>query len=374
MAWSNEGWSGKKRRPRAQSIYGGPIDDEEYVMLFARRVAGLLEHLPQVAPKDPAAWDALQKAQVEKVIELEGVCKRALIADPEDRGYRAYEAFCSMILDERRALGTAQPYFREPAEETFTPAIGPAIRARHIRVLYRYHVNHPFLAWARRLDLGWRETDEFVVEFQRLQRARTELISMSLPLAISRARMFYNRTPKSHLQYLDLVQLAIEGLCEGVDKYRLPWTPVFRSVCIGRMTRLFIEAYSDTVVRFLPLDRRRIYRTNKATRRLTPDGVDYTALAAVANEGLPEREHVTGDELAALMAATSPLSMSLQLSSSDSDDGGELGDRVAAPEEARPDRLFEAKASQEAMYRALSGLSLIEQKAVRLAMGLDTGL
>lgn len=356
----------------AKKSKGKPkIDDDGFVQVFAANVAGALAKYEKMPVRDPDALLDRQSRQMNLLVDLEDRCRKALIQDP--RGLDVYDRFVTFIRDERRNALAAQPYFREP-EGIFIDEISPAIRTNSVRSLFRYHFNFPFVAFARRIiEKGWENgtSSPFWELSQQLIAARQELVETNLPLAISRARMFYGKTPKSHMDYLDFVQLAVEGLLAAIDKFRLPFRPVFRSVAIGRMTALFIERYSETTLRFYPLDRRRIYRANKALRRTPPDQVDYTTLAESVNNGLEKRYQTSPEDLACLMSAVSMLSVDWQDTMSEGDEGRTFGDGLAAPEEHRPDSELEAKERAMRLHGALEALDAIESKVVRMAMSLD---
>jgi RNA polymerase sigma factor (sigma-70 family) len=349
-------------------------EEDGFVQVFAANVANALTKYEKMPVRDPDALLQRQTQQMNLLVDLEDRCRKALIQDA--RGLGVYERFAAFIREERRNALAAQPYFREP-EGIFIKEISPAIRDNAVRSLLRYHFNYAFVAFARRIiERDW--VDGLSTPFWKLSdaliAARRELVETNLPLAISRARMFYGKTPKSHMDYLDFVQLAVEGLLAAIDKFRLPFRPVFRSVAIGRMTALFIERYSETTLRFYPLDRRRIYRANKALRRTPPDQVDYGVLAESVNQGLEERYRTSPEDLACLMSAVSMLSVDWQEPGGGvggSEEGRTFGDGLAAPEENRPDRKAEEKENGLRLQEALKSLDVLESKVVKMAMGLD---
>ena len=59
---------------------------------------------------------------------------------------------------------------------------------------------------------------------------------MNAPLAIAQATKFFKKTPRSHMTRMDLIQVAMEGLTAGVDKYSGPYMPdLYPQVLIGRI-------------------------------------------------------------------------------------------------------------------------------------------
>lgn len=352
--------SGGSKRPMS-------TEDDAFVAVFAESVAREIDKYPQIPAKDEEALVARQKEQVEALVAAETEARKALIRDP--RGLEVYTKFVQFISTERRNNLAAQPYFREP-ESVFTAEIGPLLKSKSVRGLFKFHWNWSFAHFAR-TAVQWSPDDEFWVASEKIARARTELVEMNLPLAISRARLFYLRTPKSHLEYLDLVQCAAEGLLMGIDKFRLPYSPVFRSVAINRMVGNFIDRYSETMVRFFPLEKRRIYRANKVMRRFTSDTVDIKALTDVVNEGMSDRHKATPEQMALLMSAVSCLSLDWQDKMPEGDDGMTFGESISAPEESRPDAMYERAETFTRLHLALADLPMVERKVIRMAFGAD---
>lgn len=342
-------------------------EDDDFVAVFAESVAREIDKYPSIPSKDEEALVARQKQQVEALVAAEVEARKALIRDP--RGIEVYTKFVEFIATERRNSLAAQPYFREP-ESVFTAEIGPALKSKAVRSLFKFHWNWSFAHFAR-TAVEWAPSDEFWVATEKIAAARTELVEMNLPLAISRARMFYQRTPKSHLEYLDLIQCAAEGLMMGIDKFRLPYSPVFRSVAINRMVGNFIDRYSETMVRFFPLEKRRIYRANKVMRRFTTDTVDIPSLTAVVNEGMPDRHKATPEQMSLLMSAVSCLSLDWQDKMPEGDDGMSFGESISAPHEHRPDAMYEQAETFALLHTAMADLSMIERKVIRMAFGAD---
>jgi hypothetical protein len=112
------------------------------------------------------------------------------------------------------------------------------------------------------------------------------LIEMNAPLAIAQATKFFKKTPKSHMTRMDLIQVAMEGLASGVDKYVCPYrNKSYRQVLIGRIKGNLIEAYSETMIHFYPSDKRKLYNANKAMREFSVEQqVDFKGLAKRIND------------------------------------------------------------------------------------------
>lgn len=314
-----------------------------------------------------------QKDQVDNLVSLERQFRLALVATPAGR--RVYELFVSHICDERRNILDARPFFRE-RQQTFTDRVSPVLRAREAAGLHDFRINFRFVQFAMRTR-KWGTTSKVARLAAQIAAAREELVVMNLPLAINRAHIFFARTPRAHLTYMDLVQIAAEGLMAGVDKFVPPFSRMFRGVAIGRMVGNFIENYSETVLKFYPPDRRKLYRANKLVGR--SGGLDPEELAARVNEWAVDAAEKTQEplepgqltspgEIAHLMAAASMVSSDSPLSDSESETSAvrTVGDTFSAPEEDRPDVLVERADAHRALYEAFCELTLLEQKLLRL--------
>lgn len=252
-----------------------------------------------------------QKAQVEELINAERKFKDFILR------YRfstqVYKMFLQHVCIVNRNILSARPFFRESAI-TFSKSITPAIKANDIETLKTFNINYQFIKFIR---THWHGVfpPRGQILFDRVHRARTILVENNMPLAINRAKLFYRKTPRSHLTLMDLIEICAMGLAAGIDKYVGDYTPVFRSVCIGRMVGNMIDAYSETMLHFYPSDRRILYKANSIRGR---QGIeDVNELAAEVNasfqrdklegKSIPEGT-VIASELSSLMNGASTVS------------------------------------------------------------------
>ena len=337
--------------------------DDPHFRFFARALEAEIERCGETDDED---FLTRQKRQVDTLIALEKEFRETLIAS--SHGERVYEAFIKYICDERRNILDARPYFRE-RQGTFTQRISKALRRRNAKELYRFRFNYRFV----RFVLGarkWARGSMIVKLARQINAVRNELCTMNLPLAISRARIFYSRTPKAHLSYMDFINIAAEGLLAGIDKFVPPFSKKFRSCAIGRMTGNFIEQYSETMIHFYPPDKRKIYRANKLAGR-TVDALDYDKLAVGVNKdkkGKPvESLHrTTPTEIADLMAAASTVSMDQPAGEDDEDQPARIADRFAAPASTQPDVIYEEADTHRQLAAAMLKLTPFERKLLLL--------
>ena len=300
-----------------------------------------------------------QKAQVEGLVRLEGEFRAALIRDA--RGPLVYKAFLKYIMEERKNILAARPYFRE-RQDVFKQEIAPLLRTFQEVGLYRFNINYSFIAFALR-NKKFAPGSPVMKLAKDVEKARQELIELNIPLAISRAKLFKQHTPQSHLEYMDLIQIANEGLIAAVDKFVLPYTPVFRAVIIGRISGNHIEEYSDTMLHFYPSDKRKIYRANKIQG--AKGVIPFDTLADEVNKDADQTHKTDADELHQLLAASSHVSMDAPVNENSVVAEGEPEssvDHYAADPASRPDVMVEEAEAHRALYNAIAKLSLLERK------------
>lgn len=334
--------------------------DDAHFRVFASSLEKAIERCGEVESEE---FLERQKRQVDSLISLEKDFKLALIAHVH--GEKTYKAFIRFICEQRRNILDARPYFRE-RQHVFTQRISKALRNRSEKQLYRFSFNYRFVQFVLN-SRKWRKGCSILRLATKIHEVRDELITMNMPLAISRANIFYRRTPKAHLTKMDFIQIACEGLMSGIDKFVPPFSKAFRSVAIGRMTGNFIEHYSETTLHFFPTDKRRIYRANKIVGR-QPALMDHGIIADHVNKDVVDpAHHTTPSEIASLLAAASIVSADTPIAH-DGEPGETvcLVDRFVAPDDNQPDVAYEKKDTMRSLNNAMeSELNTIEQKVLR---------
>lgn len=252
-----------------------------------------------------------QEEQVEELLDAERKFKDTILK------YRMsteiYKMFLQKICVINKNILSARPYFRESAT-SFSKNITPHIKSSNIEELKKFDINYQFIKFIRE---SWRGPFPKRAEelFQRVHRAREILIENNMPLAINRAKLFYRKVPKSHLTLMDMISICGMGLAAGIDKWCGKYSPVFRSVCIGRMVGNLIDSYSETMLHFYPSDKRILYKANSIRGRQGIDEIHELtdavnkSFAADELEGksIPKKD-INVSELSHLMSAASLVS------------------------------------------------------------------
>lgn len=265
-----------------------------------------------------------QQQQVEELLDAEKKFKETILKYRQST--EIYKKFLQKVCIQNKNILSARPYFRESAI-TFSKRVTPAIKAlsghvnplgptpqEAIEILKTFDVNYQFISFVKKVWLGpFPKRAEQL--FQRVHKARTLLIENNMPLAINRAKLFYRKTPRSHLTLMDLIFICSMGLAAGIDKYCGKYTPVFRSVCIGRMVGNMIDAYSETMLHFYPSDKRILYKAHTIRGRKGIDEIEKLTAAVntsfqqdlLEGKTIPKGD-INVSELNSLMNAASTVS------------------------------------------------------------------
>jgi DNA-directed RNA polymerase specialized sigma subunit len=305
-----------------------------------------------------------QKEQVEKLFALEKRFKR--LACKYSRSKDIYYRFIEMVSQDKGNMLSARPYFREKSS-VFNKQITPTIKEKNVEKLMTYNINYQFISfivdnWGDNFPPVLQETyDNFI-------KARNVLIENNIPLAINRAKIFYRKTPASHLSLIDLIDICIYGLSSGVDKYAGEYRKVWRSVCIGRMVGNMIEEYSKSFLKMYPSDRKILYRANSIKfRQGIEDIKDLTkavneSFKVDAKEGkkIPKLP-ITESYLTHLMNGSGYVSVE----SSNDEEGFGVYDKTEDYSSNVEDNIIKTDISNK-IYYAAQKLKVIERKVIRL--------
>lgn len=283
---------------------------------------------------------------------LEDCFKEILKAHPE--GIRVFERFLHFIVHEKGNVLTSRVYFRE-RQETFNKEMISVFKSGKFLELTRFKINFQFIKWALEVYDGPHRADLVAIHKQVIE-VRWKLTQKDVFLAFSRAKIFWSKTPSSHLEYMDIVQDACEGYMHAIDKFVPPYTLTFRSVVIGRITLRILTDYNATVVNFSPNDQRMIYRMNNA--RYKEKLSDADAILKYVQESYPQ---ATKDKLASLDAASRVTSMYSK------EDTGLVKDVVDTAN--MPNLETERADAMRQFSEGLSSLSIVQRKAFLMKYG-----
>ena len=265
---------------------------------------------------------------------------------------------------------SAQSYFREKST-VFNKHISPAIKECKVHDLMKFDVNFQFIQFV--VDNWQGALPERSQKFyNEVQETRRILIENNLPLAINRAKIFYKKTPRSHLSLLDLIDICVCGLITGVDKFVGEEYKKWAGVGIGRMVGFMIQEYSESFIRLYPSDKKILYRANALKHRMKiekmEDLVDAVneSFQKDADEGRSAPKlPITEVQIRTLMNSSSYVSAETRLKDGEDDeDGGSIYDYTAHPDSVED--IVEKRDSMEKVIIASKELEIIERKIIKL--------
>lgn len=334
--------------------------------VFANVLETTLANMPEYSDEE---YDRRQRDQIRSLVALETQFRKTLISHKWGPG--VYRDFVEYICVERGNILSARPFFRE-RQTVFTEKISKALKKASATGLYKYRVNWSFISWVLEAR-KWAPKSPLRLIAQDILKVRSELLEQSIPLAISQAKTFFAATPRSHLSFMDVVQIQCQGLLLAIDKFVPPVEKgmtdkesleafsSFRAVAIGIMRRDRVNDYSQTLVHFYPGDRQILYWANKMLRRYV-DEVDHDSVSKEINLNLPQSQHTTGEQVANLLAASGTVSADYAADpESDTVVESTVGD-----ETLRPDIRAEEEQLHSTLITSIGQLSLLERKLLQL--------
>lgn len=284
------------------------FEHDEHIRRFMNEVS---RHLSFLTKDD-------KRAVYERLIEAEENFRITLSKHPQSR--RIYMKFIAHIVSNNKNILTARPYFRVRSSY-FNRFISPAIKKVNIDRLKEFHFNYRFIKFV--YD-NWNGVFPSTLDRYKkiVEQCREEIVKNDLPLVINRARVFFAKTPQSHLSFHDMIQLSAEGILIGIDKYSGKFSKSFNSVLIGRMSSCMMEEYNSTMIHFYPSDRSIVYSISTIKARM---GVEDTAEAVkIYNEQRKADGKPPLDEVYVLDLMNAVSLVSNTLATSDNEDSGEM--------------------------------------------------
>jgi DNA-directed RNA polymerase specialized sigma subunit len=306
-----------------------------------------------------------QKRQLNDLLDAEKKLK-AEILKFRRQSREIYKKFLQKITITNGNILSARPYFRE-SSVNFSKYITPAIKTSDIEKMKTFTVNYLFLQFCHKNWLGpFPEKAEIL--FKKVEEKRRLIIENNMPLAVNRAKLFYRKTPRSHLDLMDLIIISGFGLCQAIDKWSAPeHNKSFAPMIVGRIIGPTIEAYSSTVLHFYPNDKKIIYRANSIRGR--QGIVDITELTKAVNDsfmadkakGMGVPPLVTISQLSELMQASSTVSADTVC-----DDSGTPVYGYTASDRPSAEVQFIEAEEKNSVYLSINKLELIQKKILKL--------
>jgi len=309
-----------------------------------------------------------QQEQVEFLMSLERKFQHFI--QQHKQTYKIYEKFVTYITKDVGNILSAQSYFREFSVK-FSAEISPIFKTNNFQKIGEYKINYQLINfivknWKGKLPA---RPNRYYLEYCE---ARRILIENNLPLAINRAKLFYRKTPKSHITLLDFIGICTDGLIVGIDKYAEDtYKRKWRSVCIGRMVGFMIEEYSKTFIKMSPKHRKILYRANSLRYRLKLEKVSDITIAVNESFELEKLEGkavpklpISEVEITNLLNGSSYVSAESKIGGEDEDDGVNIYSYTPTDCDIEEEVINKEILSQVAVK--LKDLALLERKVIKL--------
>lgn len=299
-----------------------------------------------------------QRKMMEDLFVLERKFRDLLVASKTGRDL--YRRFMDYIMDDEGNILKTRIYFRE-RQGTFSRRIAPAFHHRKPEALYKFRINYPFCRWIMEAYPLTKRVPS--AELRRLYGEigvlRRTLCENNLPSAIHQAKCFWSRVLDSHIEYMDMIQSATEGLINAIDKFTPPFKKVFGSVICSRMKGRIMEEHNSTLVKIPTRDRRILYRAKNAKNKQNLSE-DKEILKYVKESFAGASSQTMNDVFQAETAA----------SLDDKPEGGRsLSETVT--DYNNPEIVNEARDSSQTLQTAVLDLTVPERKTVTMKFGYD---
>ena len=342
------------------------VEDAKHFQFFAAQVKDAIEKYGTL--NDDTLLE-LQRERVNRLSAIELEFRDELLKHPKAED--AFKVFYDHILLEKKNLLSARPFFREH-HERFGQGIMDSLRDRNYKKTGEYHLNFHFITLLVK-KVGLKDAPNLLKIHKEVVKIRQDLILMNLPLIISRARIFYSKTPKSHLSFMDLVQIGVGGFLSAIDKYYGEYTRVWRGVGVGRISGDHISGYNQTMLHFYPDEKRVLYRAHKVVaHKVEGDYSEKDLLEQVNADNRKDkskkenREDASPEDIRQLLMAASVVSCDTRPPLDDENVGEENVNRLQAAEDTRPDVRLEKAEGLAVLRLSMSTLNLLDKKILRM--------
>lgn len=301
-----------------------------------------------------------QQAMMEHLFSLEDRFRRMLVST--QKGRDMYRRFMKFITEEKGNILHTRIYFRE-RQESFDK-ISIAFKRDKPELLQRLRINYVFCDWIMKRYPG-NPRPAMRKTFKEIIATRQLVCTAALPSAIHEAKKFYYKILSTHLDYMDMVQNATEGLMNAIDKFEPPFGEVFGSVVVGRMKERIMDDHNSTLVKIPSKDKRILYRANSARnkRKLSSDE-DIEKYVCQSFKG------VTKEEIGQITsAANSLVSFDAPLNQSHDSSGQRTLQEVIPDQQESQETQLVNKDLTTKLNRGIMKLTILEKKVTILKNG-----
>lgn len=265
-----------------------------------------------------------------------------------DEGKRLYKTFVDYILNERKNILDARPFFRL-RQADFLNKVNPFIKDRNYEALYSLRVNFTFINWAMPQYNGeYKKELEAITD--EIMQIRNDFLLRNYYLVINRIKMTYKAYPFIYKDIQDLIGIALNAALIALDKFvplideytgENKYTRVLLSSIIGRINASVFQYNVNQKIHMYPKDRKLLAEL----RKMKKDGKLDDEIAAIMQ--------ISESEVERLFNSSQVVTL-------------EEGYNVQADESFRPDATCEKTEIMKSIEKNVDGLSILERKMLYL--------
>jgi DNA-directed RNA polymerase specialized sigma subunit len=300
-----------------------------------------------------------QQEMMAKLLELEKKFKKVLLSN--DKGRDVYIKFMKFILEDKGNILSSRVYFRE-RQDVFASKLAMAFHKKTPDMLHKFRINFLFCQWAIKAYSG-KPRKDLQNLLNDMKKQRSQICEMSLPSAIHKAKVFWSKIPGSHLEYMDIVQNASEGLLIAIDKYDGEfYHKKFGSSVNTRMTERILTDHNSTMISMSGTDKRILYRANRAN--IEKKNNDNINIADYVKESFSNTSEGSINEI--VSAANGILSIDKPMTE---DDTKTIAEIIPDTQESQEDSTINNQLTLK-LYVGIKLLTVLEGKIIMLKTGI----
>ncbi len=210
-----------------------------------------------------------------ELIQLESYWKQILLSTAH--GLKIYAQFIDFIVNERKNILDARPYFRL-RQSVFLKNVNPYIRSNKPEKLTKHRVNYMFINWANERYKGPHLKTLKELE-TKICATRSDFLTRNFPLILNRIKKILHEYPNiGNVQ--DLVNIASSASMNAIDKYvpvtnkrtkEEKYSPVMLSSIIARLHAAIMSHFSNQQIHYYPKDKKMLMEINKLRKQNMTD-------------------------------------------------------------------------------------------------------
>lgn len=264
------------------------------------------------------------------------------------QGKDIYKKFVDYILNERKNILDARPFFRL-RQADFLNKVNPFIKEQNYEALFPLRANFTFINWAMP-QYHCEHKQQLEVINRKIMQIRNDFLLRNSPLIINRIKIIYHVYPFIYKDIQDLISIASNATLIALDKFvplideetgQNKYTSVLLSSIIGRINASVFQYNINQKLHMYPKDRKLL----SELRKMKNGGYLDDEIAVIMN--------ISESEIERLFNSNQVLTL-------------EEGYNVHADDSYRPDASCEKTEIMKSLQKNIDALSILERKMLYL--------